>query len=308
MSFRVAIVGMGIQGPKRLAAAGDDAVFTVDVAKPADYASIDDAPVDGYDAAILSVPDGAKLDLIRTLIDRRKHVLVEKPLLGTPRKLEDICRSANEAGVVVYVAYNHRFEPHFIKMRDALTAHRFGEIYRIRMFYGNGTARLVRDSVWRDRGAGVLPDLGSHLLDTIDFWFGARPTNFEIVAARRFENKAPDHVILLADGTPQIELEMSLVSWRNSFVSEVVGSAGAAAISGLCKWGPSTFETYERVLPSGRPPEQSETLVTQDPTWAAEHSHFRQLCATNTATDLTRDHWISDELARLSRAVPALTK
>ena len=34
------------------------------------------------------------------------------------------------------------------------------------MFYGNGTARLVRDSAWRDQGAGVLPDLGSHLLDT----------------------------------------------------------------------------------------------------------------------------------------------
>ena len=40
------------------------------------------------------------------------------------------------------------------------------------MFYGNGTARLVRESAWRDAGAGVLPDLGSHLLDTARFWFG----------------------------------------------------------------------------------------------------------------------------------------
>ena len=44
-----------------------------------------------------------------------------------------------------------------------------GGIYRCRMFYGNGTARLVRDSAWRDDGAGVLPDLGSHLLDTARF-------------------------------------------------------------------------------------------------------------------------------------------
>ena len=29
-----------------------------------------------------------------------------------------------------------------------------------------------RNSAWRDRGAGVLPDLGSHLLDTAMFWFG----------------------------------------------------------------------------------------------------------------------------------------
>ena len=40
------------------------------------------------------------------------------------------------------------------------------------MFYGNGTARLVRDSDWRDQGSGVLHDLGSHLLDTVAYWFG----------------------------------------------------------------------------------------------------------------------------------------
>ena len=39
------------------------------------------------------------------------------------------------------------------------------------MFYGNGTARLVRNSYWRDQGNGVLSDLGSHLVDTSKFFF-----------------------------------------------------------------------------------------------------------------------------------------
>ena len=73
---------------------------------------------------------------------------------------------------MLYVAYNHRFEPHFVRMRDLIASGVLGRIYRCRMFYGNGTARLVRNSDWRDQGAGVLDDLGSHVLDTARFWFG----------------------------------------------------------------------------------------------------------------------------------------
>ena len=82
-------------------------------------------------------------------------------------------------GAVCYTAYNHRFEPHYVRMRDLVKSGVLGDIYRCRMFYGNGTARLVRDSAWRDRGAGVLPDLGSHLLDTARFWFGDIGEDFQ---------------------------------------------------------------------------------------------------------------------------------
>ena len=104
---------------------------------------------------------------------------------------------AREKRALCYTAYNHRFEPHFVRMRDLIASGELGAIYRCRMFYGNGTARLVRDSRWRDQGAGVLPDLGSHLLDTARFWFGdiERPTSASS-RPTRFENRAPDHVVI----------------------------------------------------------------------------------------------------------------
>jgi predicted dehydrogenase len=169
------------------------------------------------------------------------------------------------------------------------------------MFYGNGTARLVRDSAWRDQGAGVLTDLGSHLLDTARFWFGDLADTFELVACDRFENRSPDHVVIASrKSEPRLELEMTLLSWRNHFTCDILAENGSAHIRSLCKWGPSTFTHRTRVLPSGRPPESSVTLVEDDPTWAVEYAHFKALCVRRVPTDLTNDLWLNRTLQRLA--------
>src|SRR5207244_4352020 len=168
--------------------------------------------------------DEPKVELLTYCLENRKHVLVEKPLWA--RDESDIARLetlARKNSVVCYTAYNHRFEPHFVRMRDLIASQELGRLYSCRMFYGNGTARLVRDSQWRDTGAGVLVDLGSHLLDTIRFWFGDFDDSFCLHAAHRFENRAPDHVIIGSERlAPRIELEMTLLSWRNHFTSDIL--------------------------------------------------------------------------------------
>jgi len=164
-------------------------------------------------------------------------------------------------------------------MKETIESGVLGRIYSCRMFYGNGTARDVRNSAWRDQGAGVLPDLASHLLDTAMFWFGELDRKFAVWSADRFENRAFDHIVFGARGTPFLEMEISLLSWRNHFTCDVFAEHGSAHIESLCKWGPSTFTRRTRVLPSGRPPEEAVTLVQPDPTWAIEYDHFKRLCA-----------------------------
>jgi predicted dehydrogenase len=302
--MRVVVIGMGVQGAKRRRFAGSDFAADVDPVKEgARYRRIEDVPLDLYDAALACVPDEPKVEILTWLLSHGKHVLVEKPLFATADgdilRLE---RLARDRGAVCYTAYNHRFEPHFIRMRDLVASGALGRIYRCRMFYGNGTARLVRESAWRDGGAGVLPDLGSHLLDTARFWFGEFADTFEIVACDRFENRSPDHVVIASRRSePRLELEMTLLSWRNHFICDVFAEKGSAHIASLCKWGPSSFTHRTRVLPSGRPPESSVILVEDDPTWAAEYAHFKALCASGTPSDLSNDLWLNATLRRLSR-------
>ena len=301
--MRAIVAGLGVQGYKRRRVAGADFVASVDpVNAEADFKRIEDVPLGDYDAALCCIPDEPKVAMLEYLLGHGKHVLVEKPLWAEgDAELERLQTIARQNKAICYTAYNHRFEPHFVAMRDAIASGKLGKIYRCRMFYGNGTARLVRDSVWRDQGAGVLPDLGSHLFDTLRFWFGDIGENFQVVASNAFENRAPDHVVLGSKGvSPQIELEMTLLSWRNHFTCDIFAEKGSAHISSLCKWGPSTFTVRTRILPSGRPPEESVTLVQDDPTWAIEYEHFKALCAAGKPADLSNDIWLNKMLRNLS--------
>ncbi|MGH6969389.1 MAG: Gfo/Idh/MocA family protein, partial [Stellaceae bacterium] len=272
------VVGMGVQGEKRRTFAGKDYVGSVDPVKSGvDFRAIEQVPLESYDAVLCCVPDEPKVELLRYLLSHGKHVLVEKPLWAAhDPEIISLERLARANNAVCYVAYNHRFEPHYVRMRDLIASGELGRLYSCRMFYGNGTARLVRESAWRDQGAGVLPDLGSHLLDTCRFWFGDIADTFRIVAANRFENSAPDHVVIGSEESrPRLELEMTLLMWRNHFTCDVLAENGSAHIESLCTWGPSTFRKRIRVLPSGKPKEEVTTLPQGDPTWALEYAHFK---------------------------------
>ena len=305
--MRVIVVGMGIQGKKRLAIAGKDAVGTVDPVGAAQFKNIQDVPINSYDAALVCTPDGAKFEILEYLASNKKHALVEKPLLtSNPDEITKIANLAEKNRVTMYTAYNHRFEPHIMRMKETIDSGKLGKIYMARFFYGNGTARDVRNSVWRDKGMGVLPDLGSHLLDMGLFLFGEVPSletsEFKPWSFDCFENKSLDHFLFgsaKTDSAPQLTFEATLLSYRNSFFADVYGENGSAHINCLCKWGPSIFTYRKRVLPSGKPDQEHHTLECADPTWAIEYDYFKNLCGTG-QTNLKNDQWINKTLNYLS--------
>lgn len=300
--MRCVVVGLGIQGKKRLKIAGPEAVATVDpVAEGAQYRRIEDVPLTGYDAALCCVPDDPKPELLRYLLKNGKHVLVEKPLLGKdPQDLQMLAELSEKNRTTCYTAYNHRFEPHLVTARRILESGELGAVYQANFFYGNGTARDVRNSPWRDRDLGVISDLGSHLLDWTLFLFGKPAGNPELWSCRRCENLAPDHAKFAFAGLVHLEYEVSLLSWRNTFRLDLWAEKGSLHVDCLCKWGPSILTVRNRALPSGRPKERIETLEKSDPTWEAEYSHFRELCR-QPSNNLANDIWIQEALAALRR-------
>ena len=117
--MRVIVLGLGVQGHKRQRVAGPDCIGTVDpVNMDARWKRVEDVPVGDYDAALVCTPDEPKLEVLGYLLQHGKHVLVEKPLFApTDAAIAALQALARANKAVCYTAYNHRFEPHFVRMR-----------------------------------------------------------------------------------------------------------------------------------------------------------------------------------------------
>lgn len=269
--------------------------------KKATFKNIKDAPLNNYDSVFICTPDSEKLKIINYCLKNKKHILVEKPInIGLNKKIKQIEKIANKSKLIVYTAYNHRFEPHFKNIKKLIEQKFLGKIYYCSIFYGNGTAKLVKQSLWRDKGSGVINDLGTHLVDIINFWF-KKKISYKIVTRNNFENNSPDHAMLVSrTNYPLIKLEMSMCRWKNNLDCEIIGSKGSLIMKSLCKWGPSILIIQKRVFPSGTPKEKVIKIIKKDPTWSLEHKHFEKLIKFKKKNDLQKDIYISKALSKLN--------
>ena len=206
--------------------------------------------------------------------------------------------------VLCYVAYNHQFEPHFVNLKKILFSKKIGKIYSCRIFYGNGTAKLVKKSKWRDKGSGVLQDLAPHLLNILETWFKDNKFKFNIISSNKFENKSLDHVVILSKSKEiRIELEMTMCMWKNHLTCDIIGRKGSIHINSLCKWGPSTLTLRKRKFPSGTPHETNKVLKMKDPTWNLEHKYFFNLIKKRKKTNFSNDIRIFKEIKRMEKQI-----
>ena len=301
--MKVVIIGMGVQGNKRKKFLGSDFLYSVDKFKKANFKTIQSVPKKAYDAVFVCVPDNQKLDIVKYCLKNNKHLLIEKPfLIKNKKQLNTLSTIAKKNKLVFYTAYNHRFEPNIIKLKKFLDKKLLGKIYSCRIFYGNGTSMLVKKSKWRDKGRGVLTDIGSHLFDMCFFLFGEKYTNLKLSESNKFENKSSDHTIVtFKKKNMRFELEMSLCSWMNNFTCDIYGSKGSAHLNSLCKWSKSSFTFRKRKFPSGKPNEINYFFTKGDPTWNLEYKFFKKLVKTkNKKTSFKKDLKINNLFKKLT--------
>ena len=126
--MKVVIVGYGVQGKKRLRIAGGEAVGVVDpVASEAQWKDLAEVPLGSYDAALVCTSDAPKMAILRYLFKHGKHALIEKPLYARgDAELLEVETLARTSEAVCYTAYNHRFEPHYVRMRDLIQSGELG--------------------------------------------------------------------------------------------------------------------------------------------------------------------------------------
>ena len=190
--MKVAIVGFGIQGKKRLKflKKNEFSCIVDPKFKNADYKSIKNVPLTSYDTAIVCSPDKEKRNIVKYLINNNKNVILEKPFyLENLKEFSESAREIQKRKIFFYTAYNHRFEKGILKLKNLINKNILGKIYSCTFSYGNGTVKDVNKNYWRKNSNGVIDDLYPHIIDTIFFIFNFKPTIFTPLFSQKLKKE-----------------------------------------------------------------------------------------------------------------------
>lgn len=302
--MKILIIGNGTQGKKRISNLNKNIKYKIyDPYHKSDYLKFDLINFNNFDAVFICTPDVNKFDYIEMFLKKKIHILVEKPLFYEADQLNYLYKLSKKSKTICYTAYNHRFEPSFLLLKKKIEEEKFSNLYNCKMFYGNGTASLVKNSPWKDKKTfGVLSDIGSHLIDLCLFWFGKNVVDLKLINLNKFENSSPDfaNFIIYYKNSFYVECKMTYCMWKNDFTLDLFSENHTCHLNTLVKWGVSSFETRQRVYPSGLPKIKTKYFSGIDPTWKLEHKYFFDLIKKNNDfSNLKKDILINNYMKKL---------
>lgn len=125
------------------------------------------------DLVVIATPNESHYTLAANALSNGKNVVVEKPFTVTSEEALSLLNLAEEKERVLSVHHNRRFDSDFLTIRKLLSDKKLGRILRYEAHYDR--FRLNIKQGWRESdipGAGLLYDLGSHLIDQALALFG----------------------------------------------------------------------------------------------------------------------------------------
>ena len=124
----------------------------------------------GADAVLICSPPDSHCTIASEALRRGLHVLIEKPMVLRTDEAASLLQLARAAGRQIWVGYNRRFRPAYLRLRErirTLPPERLREIvYELRTDPRQWGAL--------SGGVGLLDDVASHQLDLVP-WLAGRP-------------------------------------------------------------------------------------------------------------------------------------
>lgn len=214
---------------------------------PVSVAQVEElAERDDVDVLVVGTPSGLHLEACLTAARHGKHIVVEKPIEVTLERADRIIEAAREAGVLLSVVSQKRFEPAARLLHDAVREGRFGRLvftdariawWRSPEYYAGGGWKGTRAL----DGGGATINQAIHTIDLARWIFGPALRVTGRVATRVHEIEVEDAaaaVIEYASGALGT-IQASTASWPGSPARlSVTGEYGSAAIEdgALIEW------------------------------------------------------------------------
>ena len=129
---------------------------------------------DDIELVIVNTPDKFHYEMARQAILNGKHVIVEKPVTLKSSEATELVGLALEKNVVFTVFQNRRWDGDFRTVQAVLNGKKIGRLVEFESHYDRYRNFITPDT-WKEEGdefAGVLYNLGSHMVDQVYVLFG----------------------------------------------------------------------------------------------------------------------------------------
>ena len=190
------------------------------------------------DAVYVATPPDSHREYAVRVARAGKPVYVEKPMARTALECEDMISACDEAGVGLFVAYYRRAMPRFATVKRLLDDGRIGQLRSVSI-RNERPAHLdgADHGGWRVNpeisGGGHFVDLGSHILDLLDWLLGPVTYAAGTATNRGGRYRAEDlvtGVFSFRSGIEGVGI-WNYDSFQHQDQVEVIGTAGALRFS-----------------------------------------------------------------------------
>lgn len=204
------------------------------------------------DLIVIATPNDTHAPLARAALAAGKHVVIDKPFAVDAAEGEGLIALAADQRRCLSVFHNRRWDGDFLTVQHLLAARAIGlpTLYEARW----DRFRLEQRASWKDRagrGAGLLADLGPHLIDQALLLFGAPDAIQADLAVQREHGFVEDYFeVTLHYGAMRAILSAATIVPAPRPRFAVHGTAGSFVKSGL--------DPQEDALGTGMRPDDPE--------------------------------------------------
>ncbi|MDD1677754.1 MAG: Gfo/Idh/MocA family oxidoreductase, partial [Methanomicrobiales archaeon] len=165
---------------------------------------IDDVLSDpAIDLVVVASPSANHFEHARAALLAGKHVVVDKPVATTSREAGELIELAASRGRVLSVFQNRRWDNDYLTVKHCIEQGWLGKVFHYEVHFDRFRPRI--NTGWREEpgaGAGILYDLGAHLIDQSLHLFGMPRAVTADVIAQRAGAKVEDYFHLVLDYLP----------------------------------------------------------------------------------------------------------
>ena len=204
------------------------------------------------DLIVIATPNRLHLQQATAALQAGKHVVIDKPMCTSASEARTLIELARRQARVLSVFHNRRWDADFLTIRDLMASGRLTDVRSFHTRWDRFRPQVI--DRWRERdepGAGVLYDLGPHLLDQVLCLFGQPDwVQGDVFQQRDGADTDDGFELLMGKGSLRITVGVNLLSAASAYRYMVNGAQGSYWKRGI--------DPQETQLRSGMSPKAPE--------------------------------------------------